>query len=90
MSNDMDSHYQAERAKLLAEPCRCVPCGACAGNGSICVEMGTGKYIGAHPYDDLFDLAPCDQCDGGVVEVCARCETINELDLAYGYSSEDY
>jgi hypothetical protein len=68
------------RDEVASQPCRCVPCATCNGHGSICVEMITGKYIGPHPYDDLFDLAPCDECSGGIVEVCGRCADLEEVD----------
>lgn len=75
--------YERERADLLKQPCLCVPCGACKGHGSICIEMGSGKYIGHTPHDDLYDLARCDECNGGIVETCARCEQIDELERLF-------
>lgn len=71
---------ERERAALSDQPCRCVPCDACKGRAQICVEMGSGKYVGPYPYDDLYDLAPCNECDGGIVETCARCDAIDELE----------
>lgn len=75
--------YKAARAVILVQPCRCVACHTCNGHGSICVEMVTGKYIGPTPYDDLYDLARCDECDGGIIEVCDRCRELDELEEAF-------
>lgn len=80
MSNDRERRYAAERAQIAARPCSCVTCGTCKGHGSICVEMVTGRYIGPTPVDDLYDLERCDECEGGIVEVCQRCSAIEELD----------
>lgn len=72
--------YQAERNQISERPCSCVRCDTCKGNGTLCVEVGTGKMIGPYPYDDLFDLTRCDECDNGIVEVCQRCGWLEELD----------
>lgn len=60
------------RTDLENEPCSCEPCGFCRGTGNIRVpdlSMPEG-----------WDLEPCDQCNGGIVEVCDRCALLEDLD----------
>jgi hypothetical protein len=65
--------------KVRSEPCRCVRCGDCGGTGSIWVDH-RGRYLGSHRSDDLDEMEPCDQCSGGIVEVCDRCQLLDEME----------
>ena len=49
---------------LNKKPCTCVPCGYCNGTGNI---------------QESWDLETCEQCDGGISEVCERCLELDEL-----------
>jgi hypothetical protein len=79
----VDSHYVSERDRIAARPCECVSCADCGGSGNVCVDAFSGRYIGAHPVDDFYDLTPCDNCHGGIVEQCDRCSELRELEDAY-------
>ena len=53
--------------KVQAEPCHCVRCGECSGNGT----------VRSRPSLADFDLEICEGCGGsGIVETCARCEVL--------------
>lgn len=65
-------------AKVEKEPCACVKCHACDGSGHYYVDMG-GRYVGAHRFDDLHDMEQCELCDGGLVEFCDRCRSLEDL-----------
>lgn len=69
-----------EQARIEAEPCRCVTCSSCCGLGTIRVSYdGAGRTC--EPYgDDLDDLEMCEECHGGIVEVCDRCRLLEEMD----------
>ncbi len=55
------------QAKLEAEPCRCVTCPDC---------RGSGRWGG-----DVVDWEVCETCGGlGVVEVCDRCQLLEDMD----------
>jgi hypothetical protein len=65
--------------KLEAEPCTCEPCSSCNGRGTVYWLLG--KYCGPnHPCDDLADTEPCEECHGGVVELCDRCAALEDYD----------
>lgn len=63
---------------LNTQPCKCVSCPECNGTGSIWVNLH-GRYLGNRRCDDLDSPEPCEECRGGVVEVCERCQEIEEL-----------
>ena len=65
--------------KIAAEPCKCVSCSSCGGTGSVWFTFD-GKYLGNHRSDDLDELERCEECHAGIVELCARCETLAELE----------
>lgn len=65
--------------KVSAEPCTCVRCSACDGTGSYWVDIG-GRYIGSHRSDDLSEMEYCEECSDGIVEVCDRCQLLEEMD----------
>jgi hypothetical protein len=67
------------RAKVAVEPCACVRCGACGGSGTIWLDF-RGRYLGNSRCDDLDEMEPCDECSGGIVEVCERCQLLEEMD----------
>ena len=69
-------------AELNAQPCKCVPCRVCDGMGMIKVDS-RGRFIDYH--DDLYDLEPCDQCEGGCSEVCDRCSFIQQIEQEKDY-----
>ena len=60
-----------EKQKLLTEPCHCIRCHDCGGNGTVWVD--TFDY----PEEDL-DICP--MCDSGIVEVCFRCRELEDMD----------
>lgn len=69
-----------EMEKVAAEPCHCVSCGECDGNGRIWLDF-SGRYLGNHRRDDLDQMDSCDSCGGsGIVETCSRCELLDELE----------
>ena len=59
------------RAALLAEPCHCVLCHVCRGQGSIYVDrMGI----------DMGEFEECWSCYGdGIDEKCGRCQVLEEM-----------
>ena len=61
------------RAALLAEPCKCVWCHVCRGQGSIYIEDRMGL--------DMGDFEECWSCHGdGREEMCSRCEALESMD----------
>lgn len=57
---------------LLKQPCKCVTCGQCMGNGNM--------RIGDWRQSEGYDLETCDECRGsGIVEECDRCMQIGEI-----------
>jgi len=61
---------KSDRAKVNAEPCHCVRCGECGGNGNVRVD-GLAD----------FDLEPCEGCGGsGITEICDRCQLLKDFD----------
>ncbi len=74
----------SETAKIEQEPCRCVPCGACDGSGRVWYSFPGadrgGRYLGNSRCDDLDEMELCDECHGGIVEVCDRCQLLEEYD----------
>ena len=74
----------SEYERVLKEPCHCVPCSSCGGTGTVWfafpgADRG-GRFLGNHRCDDLDDLELCEECNGGIVEVCPRCELLEDLD----------
>ena len=67
------------RRKISEEPCRCIVCDACGGTGSVWRAFD-GTYLGNHRSDDMDELERCEECDHGIVEICARCEALCEFD----------
>jgi DnaJ-class molecular chaperone len=62
-------------AKVLSEPCRCVWCSFCHGQGHVRIaDWGS---------PDEYDTETCDECHGhGIVEKCDRCQLLDELSEA--------
>lgn len=57
--------------KVATEPCRCVRCGECNGNGNVRAELSIGD----------FDLEACEGCGGsGITEVCDRCQLLTDME----------
>ena len=56
---------------LKKRPCTCVLCGDCNGTGDIQVD---DKF-----QPEGWDLETCEQCDGGISEVCERCLELDEI-----------
>lgn len=74
-----ESKPSAAYDKVNAEPCRCVACPYCGGNGPYWVDMGA--HYGQHRSDDLDEMEYCEECGGsGVVETCDRCQLLKELE----------
>jgi len=66
--------------KVAAEPCACRRCYECGGSGNTWVDF-KGRYLGNHRSDDLDEMEMCEQCGGrGIVEVCDRCQLLEEMD----------
>lgn len=59
-----------DRQKVEQEPCRCVTCGQCHGNG----------YVPSEWQVSGFDTEPCEDCNGGIVHVCDRCQVLEDMD----------
>ena len=77
----MSEALKAEIKRLYTLPCKCVCCGYCRGTGNIAVNYdAAGRVLDLGMYDDSYDLEPCDQCHGGISEVCDRCRDIEELE----------
>jgi len=68
-----------EMERVEAEPCRCVWCSCCNGTGNIRVSYDAIGRMHESFGDDLDELELCDQCHGGVVEVCDRCQLLEEI-----------
>ena len=58
--------------ELRKEPCRCVLCGECNGTGNVRIDDWSQP--------EGYDLDTCDGCRGGIVEVCDRCQLLDELE----------
>lgn len=59
--------------ELRGQPCTCVRCGDCNGQGRLMIESNLG-----YPQDEP---ECCEQCDGtGFVESCDRCDLLAELE----------
>jgi hypothetical protein len=74
--------YEQARSEIIARPCTCYPCPECRGHGTVWYAFD-GSYLGDHRCDDLDDLRHCDNCDGGVIEICDRCAELAEFDEAH-------
>jgi hypothetical protein len=62
--------------QLEKAPCTCEPCGLCRGTGNLRVTDLTQP--------EGYDLEPCDQCWGGIVDVCERCQQLEDWDHENG------
>jgi hypothetical protein len=81
VSGDAMQTLKAEIDRLNKLPCKCVACDWCHGNGTIRVNYDPlGRLIPDSGIDDLSELETCDQCHGGIVEVCERCMEIEEIE----------
>lgn len=62
--------------------CECVICGACGGTGNVWFSFPGadrgGQYLGNHRCDDLDTLEPCEECHGGLTEICYECQDSEE------------
>lgn len=68
----MSDLYSKEDYRAVADkPCTCVTCSLCRGTGNIRVDDRSQP--------EGFDLESCDQCNGGIVEVCDRCILLDEM-----------
>ena len=56
--------------ELENEPCRCEHCALCRGTGNVRVSDLTQP--------EGFDLEPCDQCYGGISDICDRCQLLED------------
>ena len=75
--NDIIADLKSAIKVVEQRPCECVTCPDCRGLGNIRVDFITG--LPSAGCDDLDELEPCDQCQGGVVETCERCMEMEEL-----------
>ena len=63
---------RADIAKVSKEPCGCVRCSLCGGTGRLrwsrplCVESWKEE--------------PCEDCNGGITQICGRCQLLTDLD----------
>ena len=64
--------------QLEAQPCQCKPCSICHGTGNIRLDCRNGRLTAF--LDDSYDLEPCDQCSGGIAEMCERCQQLDDWD----------
>ena len=76
----MDSWRSTAIAELEKKPCTCVSCGECNGTGNVWRNYDSRGCYAGDWHDDLSELEPCDQCHGGIVEVCDRCQEIRDLE----------
>ena len=70
-----DLYSKADYDAVAKTPCTCVLCGECGGTGNVWRNydpLGAGM-------DDLSELESCD-CHGGIVEVCERCQLLEEME----------
>jgi len=65
------SALRREIDKLKELPCACVFCGSCNGSGHIQADDNSQP--------EGWSLETCEECNGGVSEVCERCLEIEEL-----------
>ena len=63
-------YSKEEKERVEKEPCRCVICAVCD---------GTGQMIIDHSLDGV-ELDHCDYCNGGITEVCDRCQLLDDMD----------
>lgn len=78
--NDQIAWYRKAMGTLNKQPCQCVHCDWCHGTGNIRVSYDAPGRMSEGFGDDMDDLEPCDQCHGGITEVCDRCREMEELD----------
>lgn len=68
-----------EAKRVAEEACTCISCTVCGGTGTVWFDF-RGRYLGNSRCDDMDELELCDNCRGGIVEVCSRCELLEEMD----------
>jgi RecJ-like exonuclease len=69
-----------DKDRVAAEPCHCVQCEECNGNGHVWFDF-RGKYLGNHRSDDMDELEQCETCGSrGIIETCDRCQLLEEMD----------
>jgi hypothetical protein len=65
-------------AKVEKEPCRCIRCDMCAGQGNCRVDFDGRPTDGL---DDLYNLETCEDCGGsGITDTCDRCSLLADLE----------
>ena len=57
---------------LEKQPCLCEPCAYCNGTGTLWRD-----YMG------MEEPEPCDMCDGGIENVCDRCQELDEYEDSF-------
>ncbi len=67
------------RKQLEAEKCTCEYCPTCNGTGNVWYDFA-GRYLGNSRCDDLDSMESCDECRGGITDVCERCQMLEDLD----------
>lgn len=63
---------------LEDQPCECVRCDSCGGSGNVWFDF-RGRYLGNARCDDMDELELCEECHGGIVEFCYRCQRLEEF-----------
>jgi hypothetical protein len=58
--------------------CRCIKCDFCHGTGHMWIGLN-GKISQYRP--DLGTLEPCDECVGGIVQICDECMDFQEAEF---------
>ena len=69
--------------------CECVRCGVCDGKGTLYYDSFGGTEPRAYRVDDLDEMDYCDQCHGGIVEICDFCRDMDEA-AANQWDLEDW
>lgn len=64
-----------------SRPCECEVCPVCDGTGICGWNLFDGDEISRHRTDDLQQPIDCDQCRGGIVQVCSYCLDQEDEDI---------
>ena len=75
-----DLYSKTDFEAVEKTPCTCVRCGECGGTGNVWRNYDARGRSVEGGMDDSSDLETCDSCRVGIVEVCDRCQLLEEME----------